>query len=201
MRMSTEKTETYGRAEGPVAAVCPGCGGTGPAVRTVADACADPESRSGGLTDRLEKSPGVHSGSDSVVHFLEGMVMAGIGVGLAYSGVQNDKPLYTVGGSLLAVLLFIGTIWVIRGERRERRAVLAGEAHAERLWSPAHHCSSCDSVFYPGGSPCPGPLTPEQFKKYVWTEAGYGKQLDNKVKGVSLPPGMPSGPGGTPGHA
>ncbi|UUU30123.1 hypothetical protein JIX56_09605 [Streptomyces sp. CA-210063] len=200
--MSTEKTETYGRPEGqPVAAVCPGCGGTGPAVRTVADACADPESRRGGLTDRLARSPGVHDGSDSLVHFLEGMVMAGIGAGLAYSGVQNDKPLYTIGGSLLAVLLFVGTIVVVRGERRERKAVVAGEAHAERLWRPAHHCSSCGSVFYPGGSPWPGPLTPEQFKKYVWTEAGYGKQLDTKVKGVSLPPGMPSGPGGTPGHA
>ncbi|GHH81102.1 hypothetical protein [Streptomyces capitiformicae] len=202
--MSTEKTAKTGKTEGygppppPVAAVCPGCGGTAPAVRTVAETCADPESRRGGLTDRLLKSPGAHGRSDSVLHFLEGMVLTGIGVGLAHSGVQNDKPLYTIGGSLLAVLLFIGTIAVVNGERRERKLVAAGKERAERLWRPAHHCSACGSVFYPGGSPWAGPLTPEQFKKYVWTEAGYDKLLDNKAKDASLPP---AGPGGTPGHA
>lgn len=203
---NTEKPGGYGppgygpAPAGQYAVVCPGCGGTGPAVRTVAETCADPEARRGGLTDRLLKSPGVHSGSDTVLHLFEGLVLTGIGVGLAYSGVQNDKPLYTIGGSLLAVLLFIGTIAVVRGERREREAVERGRERAELLWSPARYCSSCGSVFYPGGSPWPGPLTPEQFQKYVWTEAGYGEQLDNKIKDVALPPQAPAAPGGTPGH-
>jgi hypothetical protein len=56
-------------------------------------------------------------------------------------------------------------------------------------------------VFFPSGTPWPHPLTPEQFRKYVWTEAGYGEQLDKKAKDASLPPGLPSGQGGTPGHA
>ncbi|MGW0707170.1 hypothetical protein ACWD4G_14630 [Streptomyces sp. NPDC002643] len=169
-------------------------------MRSVPDTCADPESRRSGLTDRLLKSPGAHAASDSVTHFLEGMVLTGIGVYFAYSGVQNDKPAYTIGGSLLAVVLFIGTLAVIRGERRERDVVKAGRERADRLWRPAHHCSSCGSVFYPGGSPWPGPLTPEQFKKYVWTEAGYGDQLDKKAKDVALPPQAPTAPGGTHGH-
>ncbi|MDX2826361.1 hypothetical protein PV416_36155, partial [Streptomyces ipomoeae] len=193
---NTEQAQLYGRPAQPVAVVCPGCGATGPSVRTVAETCADPEARRGGLVDRLAKAPGVHSGSDSVLHFLEGMVLSGIGVGLAYSGVQNDKPLYTIGGSILAVLLFVGTLAVIRDERRERNIVASGRARAEGLWSPAYHCSSCDSVFYPGGSPWPGPLTPEQFKKYVWTEAGFDKLFDKQMKGVDLPPRPPAAPGG-----
>ncbi|WP_200308280.1 hypothetical protein [Streptomyces adelaidensis] len=198
---NTERTEGYGPPPTPVAAVCPGCGATGPSVRTVAETCADPEARRGGLMDRLAKAPGVPSVSDSVMHLLEGLVLAGIGAGLAYSGVQDDKPLYTIGGSVLAVLLFVGTIAVIRGERRERNIVAAGRDRAERLWRPAHFCSSCQSVFYPGGSPWPGPLTPEQFKKYVWTEAGFTKLIDKQLALVELPPRPSAGPGGTAHHA
>ncbi|MEH0637041.1 hypothetical protein ACFU6M_19045 [Streptomyces bottropensis] len=199
MRMPTEKPEVSAHVPAPV--MCPRCGAAGPSVRTVPDACADPDSRRSGLSDRLAKSPGAHSRFDSFTHFLEGMVLAGIGAGLAYSGVQNDKPLYTVGGSVLAVLLFAGTLWVIRGESRERATVTAGGPRAEALWRPAHHCASCDSVFYPGGSPWPGPLTPDQFQKYVWTEAGFQQHMDARLTEVELPPRTPADPRGTHGHA
>ncbi|MEW2402982.1 hypothetical protein [Streptomyces sp. NPDC046862] len=131
------------------------------------------------------------SRGDSALHVVEGALMTGVGAGLAYSGVQLDKPLYTIGGSLLAVLLFVGTILVVGGEARQRRVVAAGEARAEELWHSACHCSGCGAVFYPGGTPWPGPLTPEQFQKYVWTEAGYPNELEQKVKDVALPPGIP----------
>ncbi|WP_350284001.1 hypothetical protein [Streptomyces graminofaciens] len=191
--MSTQK------AEGPVAVICPGCGGA--AARTVAETCADPESRSSGLTDRLARSPGAASRSDSVTHFVEGMVLTFIGAALAYEGVRSDKPLYTIGGSLLAILLFVGTIVVIRGEARDRSLTSAGKARTDRLWRTASYCPSCASVFFPGGSPWQGLLTPEQFKKYIWTEAGFAEQLEEKDKDVALPPGLPAiGPGGTPDH-
>lgn len=202
MRMATENYEGFGPA--PVVVVCPRCGASGPAVRTVPDACAAPDSPGSGLSDRLAKAPGVESRFDTVMHFLEGMVLTGVCAGLAQHGVQSGKPLFTIGGSVLAVLLFLGTLWVIRGEVRERAVVTAGRPRAEALWNPAHHCASCDSVFYPSGSPWPGPLTTDQFRKYVWTEAGFHEQLEEKLKQVELPPRPPVGPtapGGTSRHA
>ncbi|SFM91837.1 hypothetical protein SAMN04487980_1007242 [Streptomyces sp. cf124] len=188
----------------PLMAVCPRCGASGPAVRTVPDACSAPDSPGSGLSDRLAKAPGVESRFDSFLHFLEGMVMAFVCAGLAQHGLQNDKPLFTVGGGVLAVLLFVGTLWVIRGEARERVTVTAGRPRAEALWNPAHFCASCESVFYPTGSPWPGPLTTDQFKKFVWTEAGFGKQLDERLRKTDLPvppPAGPAAPGGASGHA
>ncbi|MGW0826043.1 hypothetical protein [Streptomyces sp. NPDC002845] len=186
-------------AHGPVEVICPGCGASG--VRTVPEACADPVSEREGLTDRLAMTPEVPDRLDSLIHFLEGMVLAGLGGALAYSGVTNGEPLHTTGGSLLAVLLFFGTLWVIRGEIRERSVVAVGEGTAEKLWRPAYYCPSCASVFCPGGTPWQGLLTPEQFKQYVWTEAGFEKRLEAKVKDVELPPGTPTRPGGSPNHA
>lgn len=210
MRMATEKSEEAkqtsagGFGAAPVMTVCPRCGASGSSVRTVPDACAAPDSPGSGLSDRLAKAPGVESRFDSFTHFLEGMVLAFVCAGLARHGVQNDKPLFTTGGAALAVLLFVGTLWVVRGEARERATVAAGRPRAEELWAAACFCASCESVFYPTGSPWPGPLTTDQFRKYVWTEAGFTKQLDEKLKQVELPPRTPAGPtapGGAHGHA
>jgi hypothetical protein len=143
----------------------------------------------------------VASRGDSWLHLVEGLLLSGVGAALAYSGTQSGEPLYTVGGSLLAVLLFTGTVLVIRGEARQRRVVEAGEERAEELWRPASYCSACGTVFYPRGDPWQGRLTPGQFQKLVWTEAGYGEQLDESLKRVALPPGMPVRAGGTPDHA
>ncbi|WP_319244397.1 hypothetical protein [Streptomyces sp. MB09-02B] len=208
--MATEKFEASketpagGLGAAPVMAVCPRCGASEPSVRTVPDACAAPDSPGSGLSDRLAKAPGVESRFDSSLHFLEGMALTVVCAGLAQHGVQDDKPLFTIGGAVLAVLLFVGTLWVVRGEARERATVAAGRPRAEELWNPAHHCASCESVFYPTGSPWAGPLTTDQFRKYVWTEAGFTKQLDEKLKQVELPPRTPTGPtapGGAHGHA
>ncbi|HET7718654.1 MAG TPA: hypothetical protein VFK43_01720, partial [Acidimicrobiales bacterium] len=81
--MSTKKTEKTDGAPSPVTAVCPGCGGSGPSVRTVAETCADPESQRQGVADRLARSPGVPSRFDTFLHFVEGMVLFAIGVYLA----------------------------------------------------------------------------------------------------------------------
>ncbi|GAA2277178.1 hypothetical protein GCM10010234_11500 [Streptomyces hawaiiensis] len=47
-------------------------------------------------------------------------------------------------------------------------------------------------MFCPGGAPWQGALTPEQFKKLVWTEAGYGDQLPtgDKARDAVLPSGV-----------
>jgi hypothetical protein len=179
--------------------ICPRCGSA--AVRAVPEVCADHTAMRDGLADRLARSPDAPSRFDGRMHFLEGMLMVGVGVALAYSGIDNDKPLYTVGGSLIAVLLLVGTVFVLRREARERALVAAGEPRADALWRPAYHCTACASVFCPGGAPWQGLLTPEQFKKFLWTEAGYGKQLEERFRDVDLPPGIPAGPGGTRDHA
>ncbi|GAA3786074.1 hypothetical protein ACFS5L_38115 [Streptomyces phyllanthi] len=187
-------------AREPARVTCPGCGDSA-AARAVPEICADPASVPDGLADRLARQPDAASRGDSWLHFAEGLLMAGVGAALAYSGIQSDEPLYTIGGSLLAVLLFAGTVLVVRGEARGRRVVEAGEERASELWRPASYCSACGTVFFPGGDPWEGPLTPEQFQKFVWTEAGYGKHLDTELKDVALPPGIPVRAGGSPDHA
>ncbi|WP_320783646.1 hypothetical protein [Streptomyces sp. CRN 30] len=191
-------------APGPVETVCPGCGGSGAEVRTVPETCADPESVRGGLSDRLARQPGVTSRFDTGLHTVEGLLLTLVGGALAHDGIQHGKPLHTVGGSLLAVLLFAVTVKVVVGEIRERRAVAAGEPRADALWRSASYCSGCAAVFFPGGDPWPHPITPEQFKKYVWTEAGFHeqlKELDERAADVALPPARPARPGGVSDHA
>ncbi|MFD5625076.1 hypothetical protein [Streptomyces sp. NPDC127072] len=186
-------------AQEAVDVVCPGCGGS--SVRTVQQACAEERAdekddwRSGGepergsLPDRLAASPGSTDAFDSFLHFVEGTVIAGLGVGLAYTGTRQDNPLYTVGGVLWAVILFAVTIVVIRGEARERDVVNVGEPRAERMRRAAYHCSACDSVWCPDGSEWQGTLTPEQFKKLMWTTAGYADRLapDDKAREATVP--------------
>ncbi|MFF3511393.1 hypothetical protein [Streptomyces sp. NPDC002573] len=186
-------------APGAVEVICPACDSAG--ARAVPEVCAEQTARSEGLADRLARSPEVSSRSDSRLHFAEGMLMAGVGVVLAYEGFVGHKPLYTAGGTLLAVLVFIGTVFVVRNEARERAHVAAGAPHADALWRSAYYCAGCASVFCSGGTPWQGRLTPEQFKKLVWTEAGYGQQLEERFADVELPPGVPAGPGGSPDHA
>ncbi|MFF3904709.1 hypothetical protein ACFYZJ_01630 [Streptomyces sp. NPDC001848] len=171
---------------------CPGCGSA--AVRSVPEVCADHASMRDGLADRLARSPGAPTRFDSGVHCLEGMLLAGVGIALAYGGIAHHRPPYTAGGALLAALLLVGTAVVVRREARERALVTAGESRAEALWRPAYHCAGCASVFCPGGTPWQGLLTPEQFKKFVWTEAGYDKELEERFTDVDLPPGIPTGP-------
>ncbi|MFI6333587.1 hypothetical protein [Streptomyces sp. NPDC050535] len=200
-------------AQGAVGVVCPGCGGS--SVRTVERTCAEERAgekddwRTGGkpqrgsLSDRLAASPGATDTFDSFLHFVEGLVIAGLGLGLAYTGTQQDKPLYTVGGVLWAVLLFVATISVIRGEARERDVVNVGEPRAQRMWRAAYYCSGCESVCCPDGSEWQGVLTPEQFKKLMWTKAGYADRLlhDDKAKEATVPAEALPSHGGPHPHA
>ncbi|WP_326690684.1 MULTISPECIES: MrpF/PhaF family protein [unclassified Streptomyces] len=178
--MATEETG------GPAETACPSCGGT--QVRTVAEARGGKGAMRKELNSRL--APGPEKSGDGCIHFLEGMVITGIGVALAYTGVDQGKPLYTAGGVALAVLAFIGTIAVVRGDSREKSAETAGESLAARVWDPARYCYDCETVFCPGGTPWQGSLTPEQFKKLVWTEACYHRQLGHdKAADAEIPPG------------
>lgn len=168
--------------------VCPGCGGF--EVRTVEKARGGKGAMRENRHDRL--APGPNKSGDGCMHFAEGMVLTGLSVAFAYTGVEQDKPLYTVGGVVLALLCFFGTLAVVRSDGREKYAAEAGETRAERLWRPAHYCFGCTSVFCPGDTPWQGVLAPEQFKKLVWTEAGYADQLQpgDKAKDAELPAGV-----------
>ncbi|MBO8198851.1 hypothetical protein JW613_11110 [Streptomyces smyrnaeus] len=170
--------QSTGGGSGPI---CPGCGGT--QTRPVAEARGK-----GGLRNDLltRLAPGPQKAGDGCLHFLEGMVLTGIGVALAYAGTEQDKPLYLAGGVALALVCFLGTLAVVRGDRRERAAETAGAERAARVWDPAFYCHGCECVFCPGGVPWQGALTPEQFKKFVWTEAGYADQLTGPAKEASL---------------
>ncbi|MFJ2608866.1 hypothetical protein ACIO13_28385 [Streptomyces sp. NPDC087425] len=140
-----------------------------------------------GLFGGLE--PGPNKFGDGWLHFADGMALTVVGVGLAYMGVQQGKPLYLVGGVLLALVCFFGTFSVVREDAREKAAAEAGAPRALRLWRPARYCYGCASVFCPDGEPWQGVLTPEQFKELVWTEAGYAHQLPvgDKARGAEVP--------------
>lgn len=174
-------------AQGPLGAMCPGCGGADAAP--VRDAISGRAAFREELPTRLAKGPG--KGGDGCLHFAEGMVLAGLALAWACMGIDQGKPLYTGGGAVLAVLLFAGTVVVVRGDGREKAAERAGERRAAALWDPAHYCRACESVFCPQGVPWQGLLTPEQFKKLVWTEAGYADLLPvgDKAAGAEVPTG------------
>ncbi|MFD7231019.1 hypothetical protein [Streptomyces sp. NPDC059881] len=169
----------------PVRVACD-CGSTD--VRTVEAA----RTHKGAMRKELYSRPakGPEKSGDGCLHFVEGVVISlAAGGGLAYTGVDQDKPLYVLGGVVLAALILAGTLFVVRDDSREKAAEQAGEARADQLWRPAHYCAACESVFCPGGRPWAGRLTPEQFKKLVWTRAGYGDQLapGDKAKDAVLP--------------
>lgn len=142
------------------------------------------------LARRLAKGP--DKGGDGCLHLVEGMVITGIGIALAVFGVQQHKQLYVTGGVGMAVVMFIGTLVVVRGDGREKAAEQAGADRADRFWQPARYCYGCTSVFCPGGAPWQGTLTPEQFKKLVWTQAGYADQLDggDRARDAEVPQGI-----------
>ncbi|KPH99285.1 hypothetical protein OK074_6097 [Actinobacteria bacterium OK074] len=178
---------------------CPGCGAG--AVRSVPEVCADPDSVRTDLADRLAKAPAVTPRGDSLLHGVEGLCLVAVGVALAVMGMRDGSAVYTAGGWLLAVVMLAGTVVVVRNEARERAVVAAGGSAADRLWSPARYCPACTSVFCAGGEPWEGLLTPEQFQKLVWTEAGYGRQLEEKVQSAAVPTGILPGRGGAQEHA
>lgn len=170
----------------PTGVVCPGCGAT--EVTTVAQARTGRGASRRDLHGRL--APGPDKSGGGCLHVLEGMALTALGVALAAKGVDEHKILYTAGGVLLALFCFFGLFTVVRDDRREKAAAEAGAGRADRLWRPACYCQGCGSVFCPGGDPWQGVLTPEQFKKLVWTEAGYADQLPagDKAKDADLPP-------------
>ncbi|MET9388906.1 hypothetical protein ABZY20_00600 [Streptomyces sp. NPDC006624] len=175
-------------AGGPAGVVCPGCGGV--ETRPVELARTGKGAMRDDLYGRL--APGPDKAGDGCLHFAEGVVLTGLGIALGYAGLRQGDPLYLAGGAALALLCLVGTFVVVRGDGREKAAAEAGAPRAESLWRPAHYCSGCVSVFCPDGVPWRGALTPEQFKKFVWTEAGYAGQLPagDKARDATVPSGL-----------
>ncbi|MGW6268902.1 hypothetical protein [Streptomyces sp. NPDC055060] len=159
-------------------------------MRTVEQAHSGKGAISKSLGTRLARGP--EKGGDGCLHFAEGLVISLVcGGGLAYMGIEKDNPLYLAGGVVLGLLLFAATLAVVRQDGREKDAETSGETLADEFWRPAHYCYGCEGVFCPGDTPWQGVLTPEQFKKLVWCQGRYDRQLQpgDKAKDAQIPPG------------
>ncbi|GAA4930598.1 hypothetical protein GCM10023237_60790 [Streptomyces coeruleoprunus] len=148
----------------------------------MAEARSDGRGRRDDLATRLAPAP-EHSG-DGCVHFVEGMVIAFVaGAAGKYFADDRGLPWLTAVGAVVAVLIVVGTIALLRSETRDARRVRAGAPQAAALTAGARYCYTCRGVFHSSGGPWQGLLTPEQFRRHVWTAAGYGDLLDAKAKG------------------
>ena len=115
-----------GPANGPV--VCPRCG----AADTVAVANATEGS--------------------GCMHFAEGTVIA-LMAGAAGKYYADDRgwPWLAAVGAVAAVLLFVGTIAVIRSENRDARRARAAVDRAAAAGTVAtHYCATCGEASSPG---------------------------------------------------
>ncbi|MFD4482775.1 hypothetical protein ACFWPU_42640 [Streptomyces sp. NPDC058471] len=161
-------------------------------MRTVEQAQSGKGALTKGLGSRLAKGPEKSGDGNGCIHFLEGLVLSLMfGGGLTYQGVVEDNQLYTVGGVVLGLLIFAATLAVVRDDGQKKDAETSGETLANEFWLPAHYCYSCEGVFCPGGTPWQGILTTEQFKKLVWRQGCYDRQLQpgDKAKDAEIPPG------------
>ncbi|WP_237330394.1 hypothetical protein [Streptomyces sp. BA2] len=173
---------------GPPTPICPRCGGA--EVRTVEQAQSGKGALTKNLGSRLAKGP--EKSGDGCIHFAEGLVLSlVIGGGLVYQGDVENNQLYTVGGVVLGLLILAATIAVVRADGRDKDAETSGETLANEYWMPAHYCYNCEGVFCPDGTPWQGVLTTEQFKKLVWRQGRYDRQLQpgDKAKDAEIPPG------------
>ncbi|MER7955803.1 hypothetical protein [Streptomyces sp. NPDC096030] len=115
-----------GTANGPV--VCPRCGAAG----TVA------------VTDATESS--------GCMHFAEGTVIA-LMAGAAGKYYADDRgwPWLAAVGAVIAVLIFVGTIAIVRSENRDaRRARAAVDRAAAAGTAASHYCATCGEASSPG---------------------------------------------------
>ncbi|GGV71365.1 hypothetical protein GCM10010277_83210 [Streptomyces longisporoflavus] len=178
----------------PQPPTCPRCGGA--EVLTVEQAQSGKGALTKNLGTRLAKGPENSGSGDGCMHFAEGLVLSLMfGGGLAYTGVEKDNQLYTIGGVVLGLLILAVTIAVVRNDGRDKDAETSGEMLANEYWLPAHYCYGCEGVFCPDGTPWQGVLTTEQFKKLVWRQGRYDRQLQpgDKAKDAEIPPGTLTG--------
>ncbi|MGV9697100.1 hypothetical protein ACWDTR_15270 [Streptomyces sp. NPDC003470] len=173
---------TNGEVHGP--AVCPGCRTQDTAP--VAEARTGKRGRRDDLASRLAPAP-EHTGN-GCMHFAEGLLIAFLaGAAGAHFAGKWGLPWLTVVGGVAAVLIFVATVAIVRTEHGDAQRVRAGESRAAALTAEARYCYTCQGVFQPSGTPWQGVLTPERFRHHVWTQAGYGDQLDGKAKAAELP--------------
>lgn len=174
----SEKNANHAPAPSGIAG-CPGCGGQD--IRTV-------EMAAGSLRHNLDERLAVRPREPSpVLVTLEALVFLALAVALAWNGWEEGSTLKLSGGVVAAAVVVICTVAALRSDQREVVLVEAGWSTANRLTARAYYCHQCDQVFCPGDTPWRGMLTPEQFKKLIWTEAGYGEKLTGKARKSEIP--------------
>ncbi|MFF2778578.1 hypothetical protein ACFVU3_27115 [Streptomyces sp. NPDC058052] len=79
------------------------------------------------------------------MHFAEGTVLALMaGAAGKYYADERDLPWLTAVGALVAVLLFVGTIAIVRSENRDARRARAAVDRAAAAGTVAtHYCAAC----------------------------------------------------------
>lgn len=166
-----------------------GSGGGGPVMCPVCrttDNVAAGGPHKGRLASKLASGPN-HTG-DGCMHFIEGIIIAAMAAGAGkYYADDRGWPWLIPVGLVVAVLIVVGTIALVRSEGKDKRRAQAGRPRAAEIIATARYCSTCEGVFFPRGVPFAGVLAPEQFRHYVWTEAGYGDQLDPEAKAAEPP--------------
>ncbi|MBF6324792.1 hypothetical protein IU451_19970 [Nocardia cyriacigeorgica] len=136
------------------------------------------------LAQDLARAPQTRS---SMVLSLAGLVMvapaliAVVGfVASAGGGARDFSASTAVIGSVF--LLMLGTpgwicLWIAASRSRRNRQILRGRRRAYPVWQAGIYCHRCGLVFWPF-SPAPGipvrqPITPANFRWYVWSAGGY----------------------------
>ncbi|MFG2334260.1 hypothetical protein ACGFMM_32305 [Streptomyces sp. NPDC048604] len=86
------------------------------------------------------------------MHFAEGTVIAFVaGAAGKYYADERGWPWLTAVGAVVAVLLFVGTIAIVRSENRDaRKARAAVDRAAEAGTAATHYCAACGEASSPG---------------------------------------------------
>ncbi|MFF7727162.1 hypothetical protein [Streptomyces sp. NPDC008001] len=135
------------------------------------------QGRRGDLMSGLA-SPSAHTGL-SWMHVAEGVLLAVTAASAGkYFADDRGLPWLTPVGAVAAVLILVATIAIVRGEAREARRMRSRAAEVAALTAEARYCQTCRGVFHPSGIAWSGLATPEQFRRHIWTAAGYGDLLD-----------------------
>ncbi|MBZ4323781.1 hypothetical protein [Streptomyces huiliensis] len=172
--------------EGDGAVPCPHCATTDNAP--VAEARTDKRGYRVGLPNKLAPAPDHDAVVDGCAHFAEGLVLAGLaGFAADHFADKWGLPRSEVIGGIVAALMVVGLIFFLRSENRDARRVRAGRDRAAELTGDARYCFPCGGVFHPSGTPWQGLVTPDQYRRHVWTGAGYGDLLDGKGQAAPMP--------------
>ncbi|MFF9066180.1 hypothetical protein ACF09E_12570 [Streptomyces sp. NPDC014891] len=96
--------------------------------------------------------------SSGCMHFAEGTVIALMaGAAGAYYADEWGRPWLTAVGAVVALLLFVGTIAVVRSGNRDARTARAAADRATAVGTEAtHYCAACGEA---SSTPPAGPTS------------------------------------------